>query len=249
LARSVCLPSAAGTLSVPFRRFFPAVALGAFLYLCALTLLGCVLGPVALALFERVTRAMGVLVWLLLLLGVVFLVRQLKRELPGTVRGERASIGAALGVGLLGGITALFVTNSAVELLSLGGSLTHRAVPAVAPVLARAEEVGTGWHLVLGWPGFVLVAGVLGALVSATEGWGSGRLSHVGALVLGAGLPLALTLLLVAPLVTHPLAGLARSGGGILLGIETVRWVAYGVALGEYLPVAARMHGGRLASP
>jgi len=151
--------------------------------------------------------------------------------------------------GFLGGITALLVTNSAVELLSLGDSLTHRAVPAVAPVLARAEEVSTGWHLVLGWPGFVLVAGVLGALVSAMEGWRSRRLSRVGALVLGAGLPLALTLLLVEPLVTHPLGGLARSSGGILLGIETVRWVAYGVALGEYLPVAARIHGRRLASP
>ncbi len=245
----IVTPVAAGTLGVPFRRFFPAVALGAFLYLLVLTLLGRLLGPTALALFERVTRATGALVSVLLLLGVLFLVRQLKQELPGAARGERAALGAAVGVGFLAGITALLVTNSAVELLTLGGQLTHRSVPAVAPVLAGAEEVSTGWHLLLGWPGFVLVAGVLGAVVSAMEHGGRGRLSRVGALVLGAGLPLAVTLLIVSPLVTHPLVGLARSSGGILLGIETVRWVAYGVALGEYLPVAARMHGRRLASP
>jgi len=245
----IVTPVAAGTLGVPSRRFFPAVALGGFLYLFALTLLGRLLGAPALALFERVLRATGALVSLLLLLGIVFLVRQIKRELPQAARGQRAAFGAAVGVGVLAGTTALLVTNSAVELLSLGGRLTHQRVPAIAPVLARAEEVSTGWHLVLGWPGFVVVAGVLGALVSALEHGGSGRFSRLGALVLGAGLPLALTLFMVSPLVAHPLPGLARSSGGILLAIETVRWVAYGAALGEYLPVAARMHRRSHASP
>ncbi len=234
----IVTPVAGGTLGMTARQFLPAVALGAFGYLLVPTLLGRVLGPTALALFERVTRAAGAFVSLLVLAVLLVLVRQLKRELPPAVRGNRAPAPAAFAVGVLSGTAALLAMNGILELVSRGLRLSGRRVPTVAPVLTRSGEVSTGWHLLLGWPVFIIVAGLVAVLV---ERIGRSRLTRSGAIIFGAGIPLGVSILLIAPLIAHPLPGLARNSGTILLALEILRWIAFGIALGDFLPIAVRL--------
>jgi len=60
--------------------------------------------------------------------------------------------------------------------------------------------------------------------------------------------PLAATLLL-ALLAARGLLPLATRGGGYLVAVEVVRWGAFGVALGELLPLDGRLHQAEPAGP
>jgi hypothetical protein len=57
-----------------------------------------------------------------------------------------------------------------------------------------------------------------------------------------AGAPLVLTLALALPLARGNLVALAEGEGAFLIAVEAVRWVAFGVALGELLPLDAALH-------
>jgi len=234
----IVTPVAAGTLGMRARQFLPAVALGAFGYLLVPTMLGRVLGPTALALFERVTRAAGALVSLIVLAVLLVIVRQLKQQLPPAVQGSRAPAPAAFAVGVVAGAAALLATNGVLELVSRGARLMGGRVPTVAPVLTRSGEVSTVWHLLLGWPVFIIVAGLVAVLVDRI---GRSQLTRIGAIVFGAGIPLGISVLLIAPIIARPLPGLARNSGAILLALETLRWIAFGIALGDFLPIAVRL--------
>ncbi len=234
----IVTPVAGGTLGMPARQFLPAVALGAFGYLLVPTLLGRVLGPTALALFERVSRAAGAFVSLIVLAVLLVFVRQLKRELPPDVPGSRAPAPAAFAVGVLSGAAALLATNGVLELVSRGARLAGQRVPTVAPVLTRSGEVSTVWHLLLGWPVFILVGGVVAMLVDRI---GRSRMTRISAIMFGAGMPMVVSILLIAPMIARPLPGLARTSGTILLALEILRWIAFGIALGDFLPIAVRM--------
>jgi len=227
----IVTPIAAGVAGVGLRDFLPAVAVGALLYILAFTLLGFVVGAAALALLERIAPPLGALAALAAVALAVFLIRNLKRALPTLARGRGGAAVAARLDGLLAGLLALLATNGLV------GVAAFVARPFGVPPLG-AEEVGTGLRLLLGGPVFLLAASVLGAV---DERLGTGRLPWLARSVALAGGPLLLTLAL-ALLAGRGVVPLATRDGGALVAVEVLRWATFGVALGELLPLDARLH-------
>lgn len=228
----IVTPLAAGVCGVPFRQFFPAVAVGALLYILAFNLLGFAVGPAAITLFERVALPTGALLSLVCVALIVFLIRNAKRELPTLARGGDAAAVASRLDGLLAGLIALLATNGIV------GIVGFAARPFGIDLPLGAEEVGTGLRLLLGGPVFLLVASILGVI---DEHLGTEQLPWVVRSVTLAAFPLAITLVL-ALLAGRGLVPLATRDGAYLVAIEVVRWAAFGVALGELLPLDARLH-------
>ena len=228
----IATPIAAGVFGIPFGEFLPAVAVGSLLYIGAFDLVGYAVGPAALALFERVALPLGALVSLVTVALVVFLIRNAKREVPGLARGGGGVAVAARLDGLLAGVIALLATNGIVGVASFAARLLGYAIP------LGAEELGTGLRLLLGGPVFLLAASVLGAI---DEHLGTARLPWARRSAVLALVPLALTLLLALPLAGRGLLPLATRHGEALVAVEVVRWLAFGVALGELLPLDARL--------
>lgn len=229
----IVTPLAAGVCGVPLRQFLPAVALGALIYIGIFNLVGFVAGPAAVALFERAALPTGALFALVTLALIVFLLRNAKRELPSLARGGQGAAVAAYLDGLLAGVLALLATNGIV------GVASFAARPFGLEFPLGAEEIGTGVRLLLSGPVFLVVASVLGAI---DEHLGTGQLPWLLRNALLAGVPLAITLALAVPLAGGGLLPLATRDGAALVAVEVVRWVAFGIALGELLPLDARLH-------
>src|SRR4051812_7920186 len=83
----IVTPIAAGVGDLALRDFLPAVALGALLYILAFNLVGFLVGPAALAFFERVALPTGALVSLAAVALAIFLIRNVKREVAMFARG------------------------------------------------------------------------------------------------------------------------------------------------------------------
>ncbi len=228
----IVTPIAAGVLGVPFAQFFPAVAVGGFLYILAFNALGYFVGAAALDAYERIGLPTGALLSLILVALLVFMIRNAKRELPTLARGARGAAVAARLDGLLAGLIALLATNGLVGIAAVAA----RPLGLAAPL--GAEEVGTGLRFLLGGPVFLLTASVLGVV---DEHFGTAHLPWAVRSAALAVIPLAATLLLAA-LAGRGLLPLATRGGGYLVAVEVVRWGAFGVALGELLPLDERLH-------
>src|SRR5919202_173821 len=164
----------------------------------------------------------------------------------------RRSGGAAIVIGrLLPGLR--IATPIAAAVL---GTPPHTFVPAIAlgaflyllvfnllllgmPAPVPAIEAGTGLRLLLGWPLFLALASLLGAF---DEQLRADRLPPVPRLALTAGVPLALTLLIAVPLAQSNLVPLAVRSGQLLIAVEALRWLAFGLALGQLLPLDEEIH-------
>lgn len=235
----IVTPIAAGVSGMGLGAFLPAVACGSLLYILAFNLLGFVAGPAALALFERIVLPLGALASLALVALAVSLLRSLKRAVPAFARGGTGAAVAARLDGLLAGLLALLATNGLVGVASFALRPFGHEVP------LGSEEVGTGLRLLLSGPVFLLVASILGAV---DERLGADRLPWLARSAVLAGVPLALTLALALPLARGNLVSLAEGEGAFLIAVEVVRWVAFGVALGELLPLDAALHRVPLAA-
>jgi membrane protein DedA with SNARE-associated domain len=229
----IVTPIAAGVLGVPFAQFLPAIAVGGLLYLLAFDALGYFIGAAALDAYARVGLPTGALLSLAAVALIVLVIRNAKRELPTLVPGAPGAALAARLDGLLAGLIALLATNGIV------GVAAFAARPLGLDAPLGAEEVGTGLRFVLGGPVFLLTASVLGVI---DEQLGTARLHWAQRSAALALCPLAATLLL-ALLAARGAIPLATGGGGYLVAVEVVRWGSFGVALGELLPLDARLHG------
>jgi membrane protein DedA with SNARE-associated domain len=229
----IVTPIAAGVLGTPLRAFLPAVSVGAFLYILFFTLVGYIVGPTALTLLERLALPTGALVSLAVVGAFFYLLRRIKRGLPAFTRGGRGSAVAARLDGLIAGVAALLLTDGIVGIAIFLLRLVGYRVPIVA------TETGTALRLVLGWPVFLLLASILGAV---DERLGAERLPRLARVAVMAGVPLAVTLLVAIPLAQRSLVRLTVGAGGYLIAIEVVRWLAFGLALSELLPLDAELH-------
>ena len=234
----ILTPIAAGTLGVRYRTFLPAVALGGFIYLGVLTLIGRVLGRSALVFVGRIIGVATALVSLIVLVLLIVVIRWVKREIravpPGGWEGL-SFVGATFLAGLVAGFAALLAANSAVEVITLLLHLLGLSAFGIGVVVGRAREVSTGLGLLLGWPVFLAVAGVLGVLAGHV-----GRREHrrSTAILLVTAIPFGVTLGFLIPFAQHRHAGFAVESGGILIAIETLRWVIFGLVLFDLWPLA-----------
>lgn len=215
----IVTPIAAGVLGEPYAAVIPALAVGGFVYLLALTLGGVFFGPTAIALFERVALPISALVSLAVLALLWYAMRR--------VRAALADEGAIF-LGIIAGVAALLLTNSLVGFVRWGYHLAGRVPP------LASTGVGTGWRLVLGWPVFLLVAALLGVL-DRVLGLQRLRLAlRIGLLAL---VPLLVVLIGVYPLAEGPERHLER-GEQVLVVVEVVRWLAFGLSLNALMGLA-----------
>src|SRR5579871_2831731 len=138
---------ACGVFEVPFRIFFPAMALGALVYIVVYTLLGYFLGPPVLDLLEKVHLPFGLLgslVPLAILLWWTIRARQeLGKRASGGVAVERdVLLRAGLVAGLLATVGSTLLMNVLINLaggiaFNAPGTLVERTAARLAFALAR----------------------------------------------------------------------------------------------------------------
>lgn len=223
---------AAGALGVRYRTFLPALALGAFLYLLIYTLLGLFVGPTLLAFLEGLGLPVTALLSLAALAVLGFVVHVLERAYPDGKLRARPSLGTCALAALASGIAAILLANGALGVVGFAVRLLGHA-----GALSTAQ-VGDEVRQVFGWPVFLGVAILAGALYGPLRLW---RLPWRAGVVLVALVPLALTLLLIDPLLDSASGETTAETGAVLAAIAVLRWLAYGAAFGRLLPVFARL--------
>jgi membrane protein DedA with SNARE-associated domain len=237
---------ACGVFDVPFRVFFPAMALGALLYIVVYTLLGYYLGDPVLRAMEKVHvpfQLLLSLVPLALIMWWILRARQdiSKRVTVGQSHSRELQVRAGAVAGLLATIASTLLLNVAINLaggiafnFSAPGTIVDETARRIAFALARDAQpvvlfvavplyltVGTAWGVVYGT-------------------WGEPRLNPIWTDwqkgLLFAAVPLAVSLLFVMPVLGMGFLGVGATGPVAFTG-ELIRHMAYGALLGLMYPV------------
>lgn len=214
----IITPLAVGVLGEPYLIFLPALALGGFIYILVLTLIGVYVGPAAVDAFDRISLPIAALCSFAALAVLLVIVR----KAHGALREERA-----LFLGVIAGVAALLGTNGLIELLRFGLHLFGGG-----SILA-STGVSSGWRLLLSWPVFLLAASIIGAAYHAFDLHRWPPLARIALLSVP---PLVIMALVLDPLLDGHGPGLARRRDEVLLAVEVVRWLAFGLALNALMP-------------
>lgn len=246
LVPSLCILTAvaAGLAGFPYRRFLPALALGGFLHLLILVLLGYLIGPPALKLlavlhpsFELVA-ALGALA--AIAIGLVWASRRIPATpsivLPLAERLRRGMLAGVLGAVASGLLSLVLLHVGALLAPSLG--LTP---PAAAEATQRwSLRVFAVTTMVL----FLAVALLWGALYGLIEPLLAGPPWVRGALFAAA--PLAVWLVVALPPTAGGWAGLPPGAVLPLVGAEIGRDLTFGLTLGSAYAVMTPHRSGRV---
>lgn len=236
----IVTPIAAGVLGMPFGAFLPALAFGAFLYILGYTLLGVFVGPAALAFYDRVSLPVSALLSLAVLVALIFAMHQLRRTPPAFTQDRHGAVVSALVAGVLAGVAGLMAANSVSEFITFGRRIYgHQSVVA-------GRGVGSGLRFLIAWPAFLVFAALLGLLAYVI---GIARLPRWQAILLSAGVPLAISLALLYPLTEQRHVGLSEYREQIIFTVDTTRWLVYGVTLAAFLPLLPHLRRPDTASP
>jgi membrane protein DedA with SNARE-associated domain len=240
-------PIICGVLRFPFRVYLPAMALGAFLYLLAYTLLGYFFGPRVLHVLETVelplalvssATLLGVLVFWTVRVGIRAAPPESCLALP-----ERLRAGAA--AGLIATLQSALLANVLIHLFGLmafsapGTALGHLFTLLSADI-RRTPGLAAALLLL---PAALLVGVALGAAYAAWLGAGSygGPLRGVAFALI----PLTLSLIVVLPVAGAGPAGLGLDAGLVPAAGETIRHIVFGLVLGTLYPALARTRRGQ----
>jgi len=235
---------ACGVFEIPFTVFFPAMALGALLYILVYTLLGFFLGPPVLSVLERIHIPFGLLgslVPLSLILLWTYRTRQAlgKRTAAPVPVDREQQLRAGAIAGGLATIASSLLLNVVINLagniaFNAPGTLVEQTAARLA--FAFARDVQPIW-LFVAVPAFLGV-GVLWGAVYAIIGqrflareWPDWLKGMVYALV-----PLAVSLGVAMPLLGLGFFGVGATGAVAVSG-ELIRHAAYGVLLGLLYPI------------
>jgi membrane-associated protein len=234
---------ACGVFSVPFWVFFPAMSLGALLYISVYTLLGYFLGPPVLSVLERIHIPLGLLgslVPLALILLWTYRARQaLGRRTTAQVPIDREQqLRAGALAGGLATIGSTLLMNSVINLagniaFNAPGTIVEQTAARLAFAVARDLEPVL---LFVAVPAFLAVGVLWGALYGLlADFWLPNHSDWLK------GLTYAALPLLGSSMVAMPLLGLGFFGvgatGPVALAGEIIRHAAYGVLLGLLYPI------------
>jgi membrane protein DedA with SNARE-associated domain len=233
---------ACGVFEVPFRVFFPAMALGALLYILVYTLLGYFLGPPVLTVLEKIHIPFGLLGSLVPLALILLWTYRTRlglgrRTAPLPVDREQQLRAGAIAGGLAT-IASTLLMNVVINLagniaFNAPGTLVEQTAARLA--FAFARELQPVW-LFVAVPAYlsvgVLWGAVYGVLSETTlprdwPDWLRGLAFAVGPLVISLG-------------IVMPLLGLDYFGGPAWIVVvtgELIRHAAYGALLGLLYPV------------
>jgi membrane protein DedA with SNARE-associated domain len=235
---------ASGVFGVSPWRFLPSLAIGAFMYILAYTLLGYIVGPPILNALEGVHLPLGLLgslVPLVVLLVWVVRARRGLRLRESTEAGVADRRHRWRGGGVAGGLVELISPLSMNVVIHLAGdlallepgSLVQRMQARLA-VLALIRVIGP-LLLLAAAPLFVLVGIGWGAFYAQ---WVEPRL-HLPDWLSGlcfALLPLSVAVIAVLPVLDGAAPDLGRLGPLAAVS-ETLRHALYGAALGAIYPL------------
>lgn len=211
---------ACGVAGVPAMTFFPALAVGGFLYLLGFTLLGYYIGTPVLQLLARLALPASAL-WSVGAVVVLLLGARVFRGGGTAMIGIRGSVGEVVIGGLFAGLVGLFAANALVSIAASVSQLEGRQ-----PVLGllRADEIG---RLLLGWPMFMASA------VAVMWVYRSLRLDRFPLLIrvlLTGGVPL-LTSLLLLVLLGGPSASTSSTLPVLVVSVLAIRWVVFALVI------------------
>jgi membrane protein DedA with SNARE-associated domain len=235
---------ACGVFEVPFRVFFPAMSLGALLYILVYTLLGYFFGRPVLNVLEKIHISFGLLGSLVPLTLILVWTYRARQELgrrvaaPSPVdREERIRAGA-----LAGGLATIASTLLFNVVINLAGNIAFNAPGTIVEqtaarlAFAFARDVQP-LLLFVAVPAFLAVGVLWGALFGL---WAEAWLPRSWPDWLK-GLMYALIPLMVSLGVAMPLLGLGFFGvgatGPVAVTGELIRHAAYGVLLGLLYPI------------
>jgi membrane protein DedA with SNARE-associated domain len=234
---------ACGVFEIPFRVFFPAMSLGALLYILVYTLLAYFLGRPVLELLEKVQipfALLGSLVPLTVILLWTYRARQElgRRTTPLSVDHEQQLRAGAV-AGVLATISSTLLFNVVINLagniaFNAPGTLVEQTAKSLASALAREPQPVL---LFIAVPAFLGVGVLWGALYAL---WVEARLPSDWPDWLK-GLAFALLPLMASLLVVMPVLGLGPLGvdatGPVAATGELIRHAAFGVQLGLLYPI------------
>jgi membrane protein DedA with SNARE-associated domain len=235
---------ACGVFDVPFTVFFPAMSLGALLYILVYTLLGYFLGPPVLNLLEKVHIPFGLLGSLVPLTLILLWTYRARQELGRRVSAQTAADREAqLRAGALAGLMATIASTLLFNvILNLAGNIAFNAPgtfveqTAARLAFALARDVQPVL-LFVAVPAFLGVGVLWGAAYGV---WVADRLPVEWPDWLR-GLAFAVVPLLVSLSVVMPLLGMGFFGigatGPVAATGELIRHATYGALLGLLYPI------------
>ena len=238
----VLIVFACGLANVDPRRFFPALTMGAFLYLLTYTLIGMFAGDAAIHFVNRLEIPASTIASMVALI-VLYVGLRSARESKRLEQPLRPSTLSRAAAGIVAAITGLVASDVARGLVGLGMRLANETNRPDAPVNA-----GRLISALLSWPGFLIIALTLAMVVPMI---GVRRRNLPVRLVLTALLPFLLTLFVVNPffggrgISWNPGIGLIST---LVIGL---RWLTFALML-EYLDTmmyAERQHRGASPTP
>ncbi|MCA1668410.1 MAG: hypothetical protein LC793_13670, partial [Thermomicrobia bacterium] len=204
------------------------------------TLLGVFVGPAAIAFYDRVSLPFSALLSLAILIALIIVMRQLRRAPPAFTQDRHGAIVSALVAGVLAGVAGLMAANSLSEFIAFGRRLYgHQSVIA-------ARGVGSALRFLIAWPAFLVFAALLGLLAYVI---GIARLPRWLAILLSAGVPLAISLTVLYPLTERQHVGLSEYREQIIFTVDTTRWIVYGIALAAFLPLLPHLRRTTTPTP
>lgn len=235
---------ACGVFEVPYRVFFPAMAVGALCYIMVYTLLGFFLGPPVLSILEKVHIPFGLLGSLVPLSLLLFWIIRARQALNGrgtlhAIESHEQKLGAGALAGGLATIASTLLLNVIINLagniaFNAPGTLVEQTAARLAVALAREVQPGL---LFVAVPAYVCVGILWGALYGTVADRRSllGVPDEIKGLLFSA-IPLFVSLSIVMPLLGLGFFGVGATGAVALAG-ETIRHAVYGVFLGLLFPV------------
>ena len=230
---------AAGAFGVPYRAFLPALVLSGGLYLGALLYLGAWLGPRAVEAVAalRVPLRLAVTALLFVALGGVLLLLYRRAAHAGQLPAREASDPARLETAALAGFLATIEMGLGVNVLlvalnALGERLPEQTLLQLIRGTAERYAGGSSARVVAALVLALPVVHVLWAVLYARAG--ASRLPGGPGTrgLLFAALPLAVSLLVVLPLLGAGPLGLGLGAGLLPLAGELLRNALFGVGLG-----------------
>jgi membrane protein DedA with SNARE-associated domain len=236
---------ACGVFAVPRRVFFPALAVGALLYILLYTLLGYFIGPPVVALLEGLHLPVSLIGSLVVLVILVVWTLRTRAALGGATLGQLRRTddrGLRLRAGALAGVIATIGSTLLMNaLINLAGNIAFqapgmfvdRAAARIAFLLARELQP---LLLIVAVPAFLAVGVAWGAVYG---GWIEPRLrlwDWVNGMLF-AIVPLGVSLLIIEPMLGLGFAAADNVAPQLAAVGEAIRHAAYGCMLGLTYPV------------
>jgi membrane protein DedA with SNARE-associated domain len=225
-------------LGLPFRKFWPAVALAALLYTGASLVLGFLFGPAVIETLEQIVIPVGLLVRLAAIaILLVWLVRA-RRALVARPAQPASSTARRLRAGALAGVLAVGGATTTINaLIYLAGPIAERLLTPYGTVIALVARFPAELLYFLTLIVVVTALGIAwGVLYGGLEDRFAPHLPDWQHGLLFAVFPLAMSLLAVVPVVVY--SGVESPPRWLsAAAAEALLWALYGILLGLIYPI------------